>query len=150
MLFTRKTDYALVALAGLARRDRGSSSARDLADELGLPLPVLRNILKLLTSHGLLVSSRGPSGGYQLATPPQEITLAQVIEVIEGPVQLVRCCVTTGDDEPECRLLESCLIKGNVRKVQESLVDFLNRVTLAQLGLDAAATDTLRIGAATP
>ncbi|MHC4209412.1 MAG: RrF2 family transcriptional regulator [Planctomycetota bacterium] len=150
MLFTRKTDYALVALAGLARRDRGSSSARDLADELGLPLPVLRNILKLLTSHGLLVSSRGPSGGYQLATPPQEITLAQVIEVIEGPVQLVRCCVTTGDDEPTCRLLESCLIKGNVRKVQESLVDFLNRVTLAQLGLDAAATDTLRIGAATP
>ncbi|MHC4786796.1 MAG: RrF2 family transcriptional regulator, partial [Planctomycetota bacterium] len=108
MLFTRKTDYALVALAGLARRDRGSSSARDLADELGLPLPVLRNILKLLTSHGLLVSSRGPSGGYQLATPPQEITLAQVIEVIEGPVQLVRCCATTGGDQPECGLVESC------------------------------------------
>jgi Rrf2 family protein len=148
MLFTRKTDYALVALAGLARRDRGSSSARDLADELGLPLPVLRNILKLLAAHGLLVSSRGPSGGYQLATPPQEITLAQVIEVIEGPVQLVRCCAATGEDEPECRLLDSCLIKGNVRKVQESLVDFLNRVTLAQLGPDAA--DTIRIGAPTP
>jgi Rrf2 family protein len=154
MLFTRKTDYALVALAGLARRNHGDASARDLADELGLPLPVLRNILKLLTHNGLLVSSRGPSGGYRLAKPPPQITLAQVIEVIEGPVQLVRCCATTGADEAECGLLDSCLIKGNVRKVHESLMDFLNRVTLAQLVPDATAgehaTGTSPIGVTTP
>jgi Rrf2 family protein len=151
MLFTRKTDYALVALAGLARRNHGSSSARDLADELKLPLPVLRNILKLLASHGLLVSSRGPSGGYQLARPPREITLAEVIAVIEGPVQLVRCC--SAEQEPECQLVDSCEIKGNVRKVHESLMDFLNRVTLAHLAPGGAlgpyAIDPLRAGAAT-
>jgi Rrf2 family protein len=153
MLFTRKTDYALVALAGLARRNHGSSSARDLADELRLPLPVLRNILKLLASHGLLVSSRGPSGGYQLARPPREITLAEVIEVIEGPVQLVRCC-SAAHDEPDCRLMDSCQIKGNVRKVHESLMDFLNRVTLAHLAPDGTAAgpgiERLGVGAATP
>ncbi|MHC4083508.1 MAG: RrF2 family transcriptional regulator [Planctomycetota bacterium] len=154
MLFTRKTDYALVALAGLARRNHGSSSARDLADELKLPLPVLRNILKLLASHGLLVSSRGPSGGSQLARPAGDITLAQVIEVIEGPIHLVRCCSTTGDEEPQCQLVDSCLIKGNVRRVHESLMDFLNRVTLAELAPDAVggpdAPETLRFGVVTP
>ena len=153
MLFTRKTDYALVALAGLARRNHGSSSARDLADELKLPLPVLRNILKLLTSHGLLVSSRGPSGGYRLARPARKITLVQVIEVIEGPIHLVRCCSTSHDEEPQCQLVDSCLIKGNVRRVHESLIEFLNRVTLAQLapGVNAGhhAADTLRLGAVT-
>jgi Rrf2 family protein len=153
MLFTRKTDYALVALAGLARRDNGSASARDLADELGLPLPVLRNILKLLASRGLLHSARGPSGGYRLARPPREITLAQVMEIIEGPLQLVRCCSSNHGDEPGCQLVDSCLIKGNVRRVHESLLDFLDRVTLAELapGAEAGprAVDALRIGGAT-
>ena len=154
MLLTRKTDYALVALAGLARRNHGSSSARDLADELKLPLPVLRNILKLLTSQGLLVSSRGPSGGYQLARPARDISLAQVIEVIDGPIHLARCCSTTEQEEPQCHLVDSCLIKGNVRRVHESLVHFLNRVSLAELTPDAAAgpiaPQTLGIGAVTP
>jgi Rrf2 family protein len=154
MLFTRKTDYALVALAGLARRNHGSSSARDLADELKLPLPVLRNILKLLTTHGLLVSSRGPSGGYQLARPAGEISLARVIEIIEGPIHLVRCCSPTEGDEPQCQIVDSCLIKGNVRRVHESLIDFLNRVTLAELTPDSGAgpiaPETLSIGAVTP
>jgi Rrf2 family protein len=153
MLFTRKTDYALVALAGLTRRNHGASSARDLADELKLPLPVLRNILKLLTSQGVLVSSRGPSGGYQLARPPREITLAEVISVIEGPVQLVRCC-SAAQEEPECQLVDSCQIKGNVRKVHESLMDFLNRVTLAHLAPDGTpemhAIEPLNVGAVTP
>ena len=154
MLFTRKTDYALVALAGLARRIHGSSSARDLADELKLPLPVLRNILKLLASRGLLVSSRGPSGGYQLARPAGDITLAQVIEVIEGPIHLVRCCSPTDDEEHQCQLVDSCLIKGNVLRVHESLLDFLNRVTLAELAPDAItgrdAPHKPRLGAVTP
>ena len=86
MLFTRKTDYALVALAGLAHEDAAPASARDLAEQFHLPLPVLRNILKLLTMHGLLISTRGPNGGYRLAREPRKITLRQVIEVIEGPL----------------------------------------------------------------
>lgn len=135
MLFTRKTDYALVALAGLAAREGESgASARDLAGRLHLPLPVLRNILKLLATHGLLVSTRGPSGGYRLARPAREVTLAEVIRIIEGPVQLVRCCPTSGqDEEPRCQLEDSCMIKGNVRTVHERLMRFLNDVTLDEL-----------------
>ncbi len=142
MLITRKTDYALVALAGLARQDPQSCSARDLAEQLRLPLPVLRNILKLLTARGLLISTRGPSGGYCLAKAASQITLARVFEVIEGPVQLARCCpVAADEDEPKCRLEPSCQIKGSIRKVHESLVQFLDQVTLAQIAWDETSAD---------
>ena len=137
MLLTRKTDYALVALAGLAQQGARSCSARDLAEQLHLPLPVLRNILKLLTARGLLISTRGPSGGYRLARSPSEITLTQVFEVIEGPVQLALCCpVGADEDEPKCQLEPSCKIKGSIRRVHESLLRFLDQVTLAQIVCD--------------
>ncbi len=137
MLLTRKTDYALVALAGLAHLDRPSASARDLAAELHLPLPVLRNILKILAAHGLLVSARGPAGGYRLARPADEITLRQVVEVIEGPVQLARCCPTAGGEaDGHCQIEDSCLIKGKVRLIHESLLEFLSGFTLAEIAPD--------------
>ena len=134
MLLTRKTDYALVALAGLARQGNAGCSARDLAEQLHLPLPVLRNILKRLTTQRLLASTRGPRGGYRLARSPQGITLAEVIRAIEGPVQMVMCCPRpAGEAEPRCQLEDSCLIKGNVRNVHDELMRFLDRITLAQM-----------------
>ncbi len=147
MLLTRKTDYALVALASLARHDNDAASARDLAEQLHLPLPVLRNILKVLATRGLLSSSRGPSGGYRLAKLPGEISLAQIVEAIEGPVQLVTCC-PPGDDGAGhvCQLEESCLIKQNVGRVHDRLIGFLNEVTLDQIAPDAAvATGTVAV-----
>ena len=145
MLLTRKTDYALVALGGLARLGGEAASARDLAEQLHLPLPVLRNILKVLATHGLLVSSRGPSGGYRLARPPQDISLAEIVEVIEGPVQLLTCCPPESHDAvPRCRLEDSCLIKLNVGRVHDRLLEFLHDVTLDQIATDAAtATSTV-------
>ena len=134
MLLTRKTDYAMVALAGLARRGAAGGSARDLAVELRLPLALLRNLLKSLAARGLLDSTRGPTGGYRLARPPEEITLAEVVAAIEGPVHLVTCC-PGGDGDPghRCRLEDSCQIKGNVRKVHDRLMQFLEGVTLHQI-----------------
>lgn len=134
LLLTRKTDYALLALASLARQTPSGASARALSERLSLPLPVLRNILKQLTSRGVLKSTRGTRGGYRLARSPHQITLAQLLEAIEGPMRLARCCsVPEGEEEPECRLEESCLIRGNMRRVHASLMQFLDEVTLAQL-----------------
>ena len=141
MLLTRKTDYALVALAGLARQDNDAASARDLAEQLHLPLPVLRNILKMLATHGLLLSSRGPSGGYRLARDPHEISLAEIVEVIEGPVQLLTCCPTEPNDlMPRCQLEDSCRIKSNVGRVHERLMAFLHDVTLDQIADESGVT----------
>ena len=134
LLITRKTDYALLALASLANLEPQGISARALAERLHLPLPVLRNILKQLASRGVLKSTRGTKGGYRLAKPASEISLAELVEVIEGPLRLTRCCPTLADEtEPECRLEETCIIQMNVRKVHARLMEFLDEVKLAEI-----------------
>ena len=142
LLLTRTTDYALLALASLARQTPAGASARGLAERLKLPLPVLRNILKQLTSRGVLKSTRGTRGGYRLARSPQEITLAQLLEAIEGPMRLARCCsAPEGEEEAECKLEESCLIRGNMRRVHARLMQFLDEVTLAQLAEEDSSAE---------
>lgn len=144
---TRKTDYALVALASLAcppKRGQKNgatelvrASAHDLADELHLPLPVLRNILKTLAQHGLLSSTQGSSGGYGLARPATDITLADVIEAMEGPMRLAVCCpIAEGETEQHCFREDSCKIKATVRRVHDSLRQFLDTVSLADIASD--------------
>lgn len=134
LLLTRKTDYALLALASLANLEPSGTSARDLAEKLHLPLPVLRNILKQLASRGVLKSTRGTKGGYRLAKPPSEISLAELVEVIEGPLRLTRCCPTPENEaESECKLEETCIIQMNVRKVHARLMEFLDQVKLAEI-----------------
>jgi len=91
LLLTRKTDYALVALVHLARRAEALVSARELAQRSHLPLPVLMNILNALAHCGLVRSVRGSRGGYRLARRPEDVTLADVIEAIEGPIGLTMC-----------------------------------------------------------
>ena len=73
----------------------------------------------------LLKSTRGTRGGYRLARSPHQITLAQLLEAIEGPMRLARCCsVPEGEEEAECQLEESCLIRGNMRRVHRAFDGF--------------------------
>ncbi|MCH8823906.1 MAG: Rrf2 family transcriptional regulator [Planctomycetes bacterium] len=134
LLITRKTDYALLALASLANLEPQGTSARELSERLHLPLPVLRNILKQLARSGVLKSTRGTKGGYRLAKPPSEISLAELVEAIEGPLRLTRCCPTPeNESEQECKLEETCIIQMNVRKVHARLMEFLGEVKLAEI-----------------
>ena len=92
---TRKTDYALVALAGLAEMEASASapvSASRLAQVYALPLPMLMNVLKLLHRADLVAAARGATGGYYLQRDPGRISVLEVIETIEGPVRLAPCC----------------------------------------------------------
>lgn len=132
---TRKTDYALVALAGLARPELSRASSRDLAERFDLPLPLLRNILKRLTNRGLVISSRGPQGGYRLARDPARITLAELVEAIEGPVQLAVCCRPDKDvaGQAACELEGSCEVQQPVRRINRLMRSVLNSITLAQV-----------------
>lgn len=138
---TRKTDYAIVALAGLARPDVPEmvrASSRDLAERYELPLPLLRNILKRLTSCGLVISSRGPQGGYRLAREPERISLAEVVEAIEGPVQLAVCCRPDGDaaGQATCELEGSCEVQQPIRRINRLMREVLRTITLAQVAAD--------------
>lgn len=137
LALTRKTDYAVLALADLASKPGRLVRAREIAQELGVPEALLINILKQLRQYGLVASSRGPRGGYCLARPPEEITLVQLIEAVEGPIRLTQCCHEHGDvSEARCELEPSCRVREPVRRVHDSLQRFLAQVTLAQIAND--------------
>lgn len=135
---TRKTDYALVALARLAQQQAGRGpalSARCIADEYGLPRQLLMSILKSLHRAGIVESTRGVRGGYDLARPAGRISIADVVEAIEGSARLTPCCA---DEEPGeactmCSLIERCPVTGAIRDLNGQIADFLRGVTVDTL-----------------
>src|SRR4029078_2532312 len=89
---SKKADYALIAMKHLALRgDRGSSSAREIAALYDIPLELMAKVLQRLVRRGLLASQQGTRGGYQLARVPTLISVADVIQAIEGPVAGTAC-----------------------------------------------------------
>ena len=94
---SRLTDYGIVLLAHLAGERGGTThNARELAQRSNLPLPAVSKILKTLTHEGLLVSHRGAKGGYGLARDASEISVAEIIAALEGPIALTECTLGPG------------------------------------------------------
>ncbi len=135
LTLTRKTEYAMIAVCHLAHTGSRVVSAREIADEHNVPLPLLMNVLKRLNRTGQVTSVRGARGGYVLNQRPESITLAGLIEAVEGPVHLVRC-VNTGKDGRRCERSGQCFIRRSVVKVHERLRKFLMGVTMADLAFD--------------
>lgn len=138
LAFTRKTDYALIALTHLAQHPDACNSAREIAARYGVPLPLLMNILKQMTQQGLAQSVRGPRGGYRLATTPDKISLNDIIGAVEGPVQLVQCVdwyqnKARGKLKTGCDLMAACPVRPTIHRVHARLVEFLAGVTLADV-----------------
>lgn len=136
--FTRKTDYALVALARLAEGAEGEGgevlSSRYIAEQYGVPLPLLMNVMKDLVKGGLIRSIRGAKGGYVLAHSPQEISIASIVQTIEGPLKIALCC--DGDEESactDCNVMVKCPITDSVRMLNEQITGYLHRVSLSHL-----------------
>mgnify|MGYP006311025971 CR=1 FL=1 len=151
---TRKTDYALVALARLAEAqqfDGQALSARQIADQYDLPAPLLMNVMKDLQRAGVVTSTRGARGGYLLAADPDEIPLSDVIEAIEGPIALVPCCCE-GDNGngngQQCTLEPRCPVSGPINRLQQRLAEFFQGVSLGDLLNEEIAVPLARIGIA--
>lgn len=131
---TRKCDYALLAMVELAHSQADLLSARDVAGVIGVPLPVLTNVLHLLVQSGLVASRKGAHGGYALAKRPDEINLADIIDGVEGPGRLTMCCAPAVDDsEDDCTLTDSCRLKGPIRRVHQGIREYLCGVSLSEL-----------------
>lgn len=126
---SKLTDYGILLMTLVARDSEHPRAARDLAEEANLPLPTVSKILKILLAQELLVSHRGVKGGYNLARPAQEITAANVIEAMEGPIGLTECSSLTGN----CDLLSFCPMRSNWAVISEAMREALQRVTLADL-----------------
>ena len=133
---TKKTDYAIIALAHMAQRPGVICNAREIAERFHVPLALMIKVLKVLSQGELVRSIRGVKGGYTLAMPAERISLAAIIATIEGPVRFVQCAGSPEPHESACELLEVCPVTRTVRKVHEKLKGFLNQVTLADIAYD--------------
>lgn len=134
LALTKKTDYALIALSHLAKCSREYISAREIARACGVPLPILTNILKVLTNGGIVESARGASGGYALSRSIDAISLHELITTVEGPFQFVQCVLgSPSASRHACDLESSCPIRSPAFKIYDRIREFLENVTLAEL-----------------
>lgn len=128
---TKKADYGLIALRHLATQNRGAS-AKDIADNYGIPLPLLSKILQKLTRSGVLISEQGTRGGYRLARDPHEITALEVIRTIDGPIILTQCFT----EHSACDQSDRCTVREPLRKVHEGILSLLSSLTISDLARD--------------
>ena len=125
------TDYGLVLMSYVANGDDHSlHTARGLAKKSKLPLPTVSKLLKVLLQSGFLVSHRGIKGGYSLAREAGDISVAEVISALEGPIGLTEC---TTDASGMCDLEPSCPIKRNQQMISQVVRGALERLSLADL-----------------
>ena len=128
---SKLTDYGLVLMGCFARsRPESLHSARELAAASRLPLPTVSKLLKELLRCGLLVSHRGTQGGYRLARQPKEISLAEIIAALEGPVAWTECST---EGSGACELETCCAIKQNQQLINQALKAVLDRLMLSDL-----------------
>src|SRR5437867_1334589 len=112
---SKKADYALIAMKHLALRgDRGSSSAREIVGLYEIPIELKAKVLQRLVRRGLLASHQGTRGGYQLARMPTQISVADVIQAIEGPVTVTACST----DEGQCEQFAKCNVRDPLWRVR--------------------------------
>ena len=131
MRLSSMADYAVVTMAAAARHCGGVRvNAAQLAEETGLPAPPVQKLVSRLTSAGLLRSSRGIGGGLKLARPAAAISLADIVEAVEGPIALT-ACVDQG--KHDCGLEETCQVRPHWGVVNAAMRGALAGVPLTQL-----------------
>ena len=131
MRLSNLADYAVVLMSAAARHCGGSrTNASALADETGVPLATAHKLVHALVKADLLKSVRGQGGGIRLSRPAAAISLADIIEAVEGPIGMTACVDTT---RHECALEGSCLVKPHWSVVNAAVRGALNTVTLASL-----------------
>ncbi|MCP5401994.1 MAG: SUF system Fe-S cluster assembly regulator [Novosphingobium sp.] len=131
MRLSSMADYSVVIMTAAARHCGGARvSAGQLAEETGLPAPTVQKLVSRLTSAGLLRSSRGVGGGLRLARPAAAITLADIVEAVEGPIALTACIEEARQD---CTLEQSCMVRQHWPVVNRALRGALAEVSLTDL-----------------
>jgi FeS assembly SUF system regulator len=137
MRLTHLADYAVVMMTAAARREPCARlSATELSEDTGVPLPTAQKLMQKLAAHGLLVGQRGAGGGYALARPVSEISLADIVEAVEGPIVLTMCADGVNH---ECVLDAHCKVKPHMSIVGDAIRSSLSAVSLAQLCSPAKA-----------
>ena len=131
MRLSHLADYAVVLMTAAARRPEGARlSATELAQDTGVPLPTAQKLMGQLAACGLLTSSRGAGGGFALARPAADISLADIVEAVEGPIALTMCADGVNHD---CILDAHCRVKPHMGVVGNAVRGALGAVSLTEL-----------------
>jgi len=141
MRLSNMADYAVVTMNAAAAHCGGAkTSATQLSDETGIALPTTQKLVSILSNAGLLTSTRGAGGGIQLARPAAAITLADIVEAVEGPIALTSCCDAGAHD---CGMEGSCSVQPHWSIVNKAVRGALDDVALT----DLAQKNSLKIDA---
>jgi FeS assembly SUF system regulator len=146
---SKLTDYGTVILACLAQQPERMLTASEVAERTKVGLPTVSKLLKKLQRAGLVVSTRGSHGGYQLSRTAAEITAARILDALEGPLALTEC----SGEHSSCGIEGSCRVGHTWQRVNAAIRRALNDVTLAQLsGMERSTVTSVpltRMGRAT-
>ena len=139
---SKLADYAVVMLSYMAAREGEVYTTARLAERSAVPEPTAAKILKLLARSSLLDSQRGSNGGYGLARPAADITVAEIIVAVDGPIALTACVEGSSD---HCGVEQLCSMRGNWNRVNRAIRDALEDVTLADMAVPFAGTTVLEV-----
>jgi FeS assembly SUF system regulator len=133
---TKIADYGIVMLTYLAAHPGTTHNARDMARATRLPLPVVSKVLKLLAREGVLESHRGTKGGYGLARHPRDISVAEIIRALEGPIAVTECTDRVNGD---CDFETRCPVRTNWQRINTAIHQALEGITLEEMAQPLAA-----------
>jgi len=131
---SKKADYALIAMKHLAQKTSGgpSTSAREIAEQYDIPIELMAKVLQRLVRTGLLVSTQGTRGGYSLNRASASITVADVIQAIDGPLTVTACSTENND----CEQYSKCSIRDPLWQIRERIAAALGTVTIAEMAAE--------------
>ncbi|MBV1832889.1 SUF system Fe-S cluster assembly regulator [Novacetimonas pomaceti] len=124
---SKLTDYAVVALVRLGQKEEVTTSPV-LSRSTGIPEPTIAKVLKVLAAQGIVISQRGARGGYRLARPLDKISVAAVIQAIDGPISLTTCV-----DGGECDARSTCGLVGQWDAVNSAILGALSAISLSDM-----------------
>jgi FeS assembly SUF system regulator len=128
---SKKADYALIAMKHLALRveGQGSASAREIAEQYSIPVELMAKVLQRLARRGLLSSQQGTRGGYQLSRDSETISVADVIQAIDGPLTVTACSV----HNERCGQFATCNVRDPLWKIRERIVTALSTCSVSEM-----------------
>jgi Rrf2 family protein len=128
MMLTRRSDYGLQAVCALAQSS-GLVSAKQIAQEHNLPVAFVKKLLQQLCRAGLVKAAVGKQGGYALARPPEEISVRELLEALEGDLSSVSCLAS----DHECGLADGCTARRAWAQIDQKIQEALESIALSDI-----------------
>jgi len=126
---SKKADYALIAMKHLAIRPDAPASAREIAEQYDIPVELMAKVLQRLARRGLLTSHQGTRGGYRLGRSAAIISVADIIQAIDGPMTVTACSV----EDENCDQFAKCSVRDPLWRIRERIVSALTTCSLQEI-----------------